>query len=103
MPASHRWLSRRRFIQTAGAAAAALAVPTLSRAAAPVELRFSSTMTADENSAHYIYYQRLEANLKKSVGDQIHVSFFPNGQLGKEADVVQQVRLGSIDMMITGS
>ncbi|WP_020070556.1 TRAP transporter substrate-binding protein [Paraburkholderia caledonica] len=95
--------SRRHFLHAAGAAAATLVVPQVGRAAAPVQLRFSSTMTPDENSAHYIYYQRLQENLKKSVGDQIRVDFFPNGQLGKEADVVQQVRLGSIDMMITGS
>ncbi|MDB5831594.1 MAG: C4-dicarboxylate transporter substrate-binding protein [Caballeronia sp.] len=108
MPGSDRCLSshslsRRRFVQTAGAAVATLAFPVIGRAASPIQLRFSSTMTADENSAHYIYYERLQANLKKSVGDQIRVDFFPNGQLGKEADVVQQVRLGSIDMMITGS
>lgn len=99
-------VTRRRFMQSATAAAAALSalsVPAIGRASAPVALRFSSTMTADGNSAHYIWYQRLTENLKKSVGDQIRVDFFANGQLGKEADVVQQVRLGSIDMMITGS
>ena len=31
------------------------------------------------------------------------LEYFPNSQLGKEADVVQQVKIGSIDMMITGS
>jgi tripartite ATP-independent transporter DctP family solute receptor len=95
--------SRRRFIQSAATAAAAITIPTFGRAAAPVALRFSSTMIADGNSAQYIWYQRFSENLKKSIGDQIRVDFFPNGQLGKEADVVQQVRLGSIDMMITGS
>jgi tripartite ATP-independent transporter DctP family solute receptor len=96
-------VSRRRFMQSAAAGAAVLGAPVLSRAAAPVVLRFSSTMTADANSAHYIWYERFRDNLKQAVGDQIRVDFFPNGQLGKEADVVQQVRLGSIDMMITGS
>lgn len=99
-------VSRRRFLQTAagGLAAAATASASLNTfAAAPVQLRFSSTMTADENSAHYIWYTRFRDNLKAAVGDQIRIDFFPNGQLGKEADVVQQVRLGSIDMMITGS
>jgi len=31
------------------------------------------------------------------------LGFFPNSQLGKEADIVQQVKVGSIDMMVTGS
>lgn len=74
-----RSLSRRRFVQTAGAAVSTLAFPAIGRAAAPVQLRFSSTMTADENSAHYIYFERLQANLKKSVGDQIRVDFFRTG------------------------
>jgi TRAP-type C4-dicarboxylate transport system substrate-binding protein len=95
-------LTRRRFVQTAAIGAAALSLPTLSHAAAPV-LRLSSTMTSDENSAHYLFYQRFAENLKQSLGDKVRIDFFANGQLGKEADVVQQVRLGSIDMMVTGS
>lgn len=95
-------LTRRRFVQSAAISAAALSLPSFARAATPV-LRLSSTMTSDENSAHYLFYQRLAENLKQSVGDKIRIDFFPNGQLGKEADVVQQVRLGSIDMMVTGS
>jgi tripartite ATP-independent transporter DctP family solute receptor len=99
-------LSRRRFLGTAATgivAAAAGGVSVRSVAASAVQLRFSSSMTADPNSTQYIWYTRFRDNLKSSVGDQIQVNFFPNGQLGKEADVVQQVRLGSIDMMITGS
>src|SRR5471032_219147 len=95
-------LSRRRFVQSAAIGAAALSVSRFSQAATPV-LRLSSTMTSDENSAHYLFYKRFSENLQQAVGDRIRVDFFANGQLGKEADVVQQVRLGSIDMMITGS
>jgi len=95
-------LTRRRFVQTAAIGAAAMSLPTFSHAATPV-LRLSSTMTSDENSAHYLFYQRFAENLKQSLGDKVRIDFFANGQLGKEADVVQQVRLGSIDMMVTGS
>lgn len=95
-------LTRRRFAQSVAVGAAALSLPALSRAAAPA-LRLSSTMTADENSAHYLFYQRFNDNLKQAFGDSLRLDFFANGQLGKEADVVQQVRLGSIDMMVTGS
>ena len=97
-------LSRRRFVQSTSAAAVALAAaPVLTRAQSPVALRFSSSMTADDNAAHYVWYQRLQANLKASVGDAIRLDYFPNNQLGKESDVVQQVKVGSIDMMVTGS
>ena len=35
--------------------------------------------------------------------NSIHLDYFPNNQLGKESDVVQQVKVGSVDMMISGS
>ncbi|MDB5893809.1 MAG: C4-dicarboxylate transporter substrate-binding protein [Rhodoferax sp.] len=97
--------SRRRFVQATSAASIALAagLPRLARAQSPVALRFSSSMVADQNAAHYVWFQQLEANLKSSVGDKIRIDYFPNNQLGKESDVVQQVKVGSIDMMVTGS
>lgn len=96
-----RTLPRRQFIQ---AAAATLAAPALfARADAPVVLRLSSSMTADDNAAHYVWNQRMQANLKAAVGDAIRIDYFPNNQLGKESDVVQQVKVGAIDMMVTGS
>jgi tripartite ATP-independent transporter DctP family solute receptor len=93
--------TRRRFLQAS--TAATLAAPLLGQAQAPVALRFSSSMTADENAAHYVWYQRFAANLKNAVGDAVKLDYFPNNQLGKESDVVQQVKVGAIDMMVTGS
>ena len=68
-----------------------------------MHLRISSSLTANDNSAHYLWYTRFAANLQGAVGQRIVLEYFPNSQLGKEADVVQQVKVGSIDMMITGS
>ena len=97
--------SRRDFLASASAATLALAgvMPTRARAQSAVTLRVSSSLTADQNSAHYIWYQRFAANVKSALGPRVTLGFFPNSQLGKEADVVQQVKVGSIDMMITGS
>ena len=97
--------SRRRFIKATSAASAVLATgfPSIVRAQAPIALRFSSSMVADQNAAHYVWFQKMEANLKAAVGDRIKLDYFPNNQLGKESDVVQQVKVGSIDMMVTGS
>jgi tripartite ATP-independent transporter DctP family solute receptor len=97
-------VSRRRFLTTASAAVALGAglVPA-AKAQTPVNLRFSSSMTADQNAAHYIWYQRFASNLEAAVGPRIKLEYFPDSQLGKEADVVQQVKVGSIDMMVTGS
>lgn len=95
-------LTRRRFVQSAALGAVAMSLPTFSRASTPV-LRLSSTMPSDQNSAHFLFYQRFADNLQQALGDKVRIDFFANGQLGKESDVVQQVRLGSIDMMVTGS
>ena len=97
--------TRRRFLQAASVTtvAAATGAPLIARAQAPISLRFSSSMLADENAAHYVWYRSFETALKASTGDRFKIDYFPNNQLGKEADVVQQVKVGSIDMMVTGS
>lgn len=100
-------LSRRSFVQAGTATLAAGALGSLPlrihAQGAPIALRFSSSMTADDNAAHYVWYQKLQANLKNTVGNAIRLDYFPNNQLGKESDVVQQVKVGSVDMMISGS
>jgi len=97
--------SRRRFVAGASATAAlaAAGIPMMARAENAIALRISSSLTADQNSAHYIWYLRFTANLKTALGSRVAADYFPNSQLGKEADVVQQVKVGSIDIMLTGS
>jgi tripartite ATP-independent transporter DctP family solute receptor len=98
-------VSRRRFVTGSAAAALGYGVGLAAPAAAQtvISLRFSSSMVADQNAAHFIWYQRFAANLKAAVGERVKLDYFPNNQLGKESDVVQQVKVGSIDMMVTGS
>src|SRR5689334_10343266 len=94
-------ISRRRFVQASSAvslAAATLGVARTAGAQAPIALRLSSSLAADQNSAHFVWTQLMQTNLKAAVGNQIRIDYFPNNQLGKEADVVQQVKVGSIDM-----
>jgi TRAP-type transport system periplasmic protein len=95
--------SRRALLQSAVAGIATLAAPALVRAQSGVSLRMSSSLTADNNSSHFVWYDRFAKNLKSSIGDKLSIAYFPNSQLGKESDVVQQVRLGAIDMMISGT
>jgi tripartite ATP-independent transporter DctP family solute receptor len=42
----------------------------------------------------------LKAN---GLGEQVDVTFFPDNQLGQEIDVINSVKLGVIDMMVSGS
>jgi tripartite ATP-independent transporter DctP family solute receptor len=98
--------SRRDFLKTVSAAsltATGISAPINVFAQSKITLRMSSSLVADNTSAHFVWYQRLVDNLKASVGDKIGVDYFPNNQLGKEADVVQQVKVGAVDMMISGS
>ena len=96
-------LSRRTVLHTAAASVATLAAPSLVRAQAAISLRMSSSLTADMNSSHYVWFDRFQKNLQASVGKKVAVAYFPNNQLGKESDVVQQARLGAVDMMISGT
>src|SRR6476660_5473747 len=95
----------RRQVLAAGAATVATAAMgpfTSVRAAAPIVLRVSSSAPPDKYGAHYLWYKPFEDNLKRLVGDQIKLEYFPNSQLGREATAVQQVKAGPLDRRTTG-
>jgi TRAP-type transport system periplasmic protein len=97
-------LSRRGMLAASAAALAAPAMISHRAGAAPVAtLRVAAASPPDKFGGHYLWFKAFEAALQNAVGDKIKLDYFPNGQLGKEADVVQQVKVGSVDMMITGS
>lgn len=102
-----KFYSRRQSLKVAAEAACLVAgvaaAPGRSRAAAPIMLRMYSSLPTDENSSHYVWYREFKAALESRTGGQIAVNFFPNSQLGAEAAAIQQVRLGAIDMMISGT
>ncbi|WP_058911915.1 TRAP transporter substrate-binding protein [Entomohabitans teleogrylli] len=77
----------------------------LNAAQAVVNLRVYSSLPADETSAHYVWFKRFQENIIKNnkLKDEIKLNYFPNGMLGKEADATQQVRIGAIGMMISGT
>ncbi len=96
-------LTRRHFL-TSAAAGAALCAPSIGHAQSKqIRLRVSSSLPTDEYSEHYFWFQRFQSNLANAIGDRIRLDYYPNGQLGKENDTVQQVKTGTIDMMISGS
>jgi tripartite ATP-independent transporter DctP family solute receptor len=100
--------SRRRFIQSATSAASLLvASPAIiGRAeAATLKLKCSSSLPNDPKYANgRVYYDNLVKNIKgNGLGEQIDVTFFPDNQLGQEIDVINSVKLGVIDLMVSGS
>lgn len=101
-------LDRRRFVRTsltlAGGVVAAPAF--IGRAeAAVMKLKLSSSQANDPKFANgRVYYDNLVKQLKAGgLAEQVEVSFFPDNQLGQEIDVINSVKLGVIDLMVSGS
>ena len=81
--------------------------PAVVRAAraAPMTLRLSSSLPNDPQFANgRVYYDNLVKRLEADgLADQIDVQFFPDNQLGQEIDVINSVKLGVIDLMVSGT
>ena len=73
--------------------------------AAPLRMRLSSSQANDPKYANgRVFNDKLVEALKANgLDEQITVQFFPDNQLGQEIDVINSVKLGVIDMMISGS
>lgn len=96
-------ISRRTLLQSTLVGAAAVAAPAIVHAQSPIALRISSGMPTDRTAAHFAWFEQFEINIKEKFGERISLSYYPNNQLGSESDVVQQVKVGAVDMMVTGS
>jgi TRAP-type transport system periplasmic protein len=104
----HSSLTRRSLLRRAVVLQAGLiAAPALiGRAeAAVIKMRASSSLPNDPKYANgRVYYDNLLKHLKmNSLSEQVEVTFFPDNQLGQEIDVINSVKLGVIDMMLSGS
>src|ERR1700740_3512330 len=101
-------ISRRAFLQAPSAVAAGLVLSPaiIGRAqAATMKLKCSSSLPNDPKYANgRVYYDNLVKSLKANgLGEQVDVTFFPDNQLGQEIDVINSVKLGVIDLMVSGS
>lgn len=100
-------LSRRSLLRHAGALpiGLALAPAIIGQAhAAPLKMRLSSSQANDPKYANgRVYYDSLVKHAKANLGEQIDIQFFPDNQLGQEIDVINSVKLGVIDLMVSGS
>src|ERR1700709_2285713 len=101
-------VSRRVFLQSSTVTAAGLVLSPaiVGRAeAATLKLKCSSSLPNDPKYANgRVYYDNLVKNLKgNGLGEQVDVTFFPDNQLGQEIDVIDSVKLGVIDLMVSGS
>ncbi len=73
--------------------------------AATMRMRLSSSLPNDPKYANgRVFSDKLaEALTANGLAERITVQFFPDNQLGQEIDVINQVKLGVVDMMVSGS
>ncbi len=73
--------------------------------AAPMKMRLSTSLPDDAKYANgRVLYDNLVKHIKAGgLSDQVEIAFFPSNQLGQEIDVINSVKLGVIDMMVSGS
>ena len=92
-------LSRRTLLGSA------LAMPALTgRAKAATTLKISTSFSNDPKfSTGRIWYDLFVPKLAAATGGQITTQFYPDNQLGQEADVANQVKLGVVDIMLSGT
>ncbi len=90
---------------TLAGATAVLAAPALiGRAYAATTLKVSTSFPNDPKfSTARIWYDLFLPRLKAATDGQVTTQFFPDNQLGQEADVVNQVKLGVIDLTLLGT
>ncbi len=85
---------------------AALAPAIIDRAnAATMKLKLSSSLPNDPKYANgRVFYDNLVKQINAGGLDgDVEVAFFPDNQLGQEIDVINSVKLGVIDMMVSGT
>jgi TRAP-type transport system periplasmic protein len=104
----YRALTRRSMFRASAAlsAGALFSPPLIGRArAATIKLKLSSSQANNPTYANgRVYYDNLLKHLKSSgLSEQIEVAFFPDNQLGQEIDVINSVKLGVVDLMVSGS
>ena len=93
----------RRLLLAGGTVALAAPAVVRSARAATTTFRLSTSFPNDPKfSTARIWYDLFLPRLKDAAGDQIAIQFFPDNQLGQEADVANQVKLGVVDAMLVG-
>jgi TRAP-type C4-dicarboxylate transport system substrate-binding protein len=97
--------TRRSLLGALGAAGLAAPMLASSARAAAATLRLSSSLPNDPKYANgRVYYDFLVQQLAAhDLADRVSVLFFPDNQLGQEIDVANSVKLGVVDIMVTGT
>ncbi|MBW4090116.1 MAG: TRAP transporter substrate-binding protein [Proteobacteria bacterium] len=94
----------RRRTLLAGAPALLAAPALIGRARAATALKVSTSFSNDPKfSTGRIWYDLFLPRLKEATKGEVVTEFFPDSQLGQEADIVTQLKAGVVDMMLAGT
>jgi len=99
-------ITRRRLLLASLPLGLAFAPAIIGKArAAAMKMRLSSSQANDPKYANgRVYYENLIKHVKGTgLAEAIDIQFFPDNQLGQEIDVINSVKLGVVDMMVSGS
>ncbi|HET6606566.1 MAG TPA: TRAP transporter substrate-binding protein [Rhodopila sp.] len=81
-----------------------MAPALIGRAQAAAPLKVATSFPNDPKfSTARIWYDLFLPKLKAHTNDQVTTQFFPDNQLGQEADLLSQVKMGVVDMMLVGT
>jgi tripartite ATP-independent transporter DctP family solute receptor len=89
--------TRRKLIGLGVMAAAAIAVPMRSKAAA--QFRFKCATDAPETHPFTTYARKAAQKIDKDTDGRLVVEVFANSQLGTSTDMLSQARSGSVEML----
>jgi C4-dicarboxylate-binding protein DctP len=89
--------NRRLLLGAAAAAAASIALPTLSRAQAPIVVKFSHVVAPDTPKG--IGAQKFKELAEKATGGKVKIEVYPNSQLYKDKEELEALQLGSVQML----
>jgi len=98
-PSPSRRVTRRVFL---GAAAAAAGLGCRGARSRSVVLRLSHSMNAGTTSLHVVA-DAFRKRVDEITNGAVTVRLFPSGTLGQEREVVQQLQVGLVDFMVSGT
>src|SRR3954451_19303263 len=94
---------RNRIVATLLGAAVLWAASALSTAHAQAARQFSFAYDQPPTTAYGIAGNIFDAKLKELSGGKLSINQFPGGQLGQEPQMLQKLRTGDIDFIITST
>jgi len=89
--------TRRTALITAAAATAAIALPCISFAQAPIIIKFSHVVAPDTPKGNGA--QRFKELAEQRTGGKVKVEVYPNSQLYKDKEEMEALQLGSVQML----